>query len=253
METKPFRAFFTAQLKILKSQIIAFSFLSMILVTGFSFLARKGGFGTGEFSESFGLIVWIMIGLIASNISAGLGVDDFSKRTGLIVLSQPVDRKTIIIARILACFTFMIIPLALIYAAGAISGFAIYRYIMPNMILSFLLALLYTFSFIVFVAGVGTLSKDRSTPLSVGLTVSLLAVFVFAVFGKLLGTEPWFFLPYGGLIISSIMTLPVLPHVNPGNFFFYYVPYLLESIVIMLVYLFLFLSISIWGYTRREI
>ena len=117
METKPFLAFFRAQIKMLKSQMIAFSFLSIILIVGFSLLSIKGNFVKSEFSESFGLIVWIMIGLMTSNIAAGIGVDDFSKRTGLIILSQPADRKTIIIARIIACFVFMILPLSLLCAS----------------------------------------------------------------------------------------------------------------------------------------
>lgn len=253
METKPFLAFFRAQIKMLKSQMIAFSFLSIILIVGFSLLSIKGNFVKSEFSESFGLIVWIMIGLMTSNIAAGIGVDDFSKRTGLIILSQPADRKTIIIARIIACFVFMILPLSLIYISGIISAFTIYKFIMPNLIFSFLLALFYTFSFIVFVTGIGAISKNRNTPLSVGLTVSLLAVFVFAVFGKLLGIEPWFFLPYGGLIISNIITVPALPHINPENFFFYYTPYVLEALIIMLAYSLIFICISFLAYIRRQI
>ncbi|MEM0143352.1 MAG: ABC transporter permease [Candidatus Parvarchaeum sp.] len=253
MEIKPFYAFFTAQLRLIRNKIIAFSFLTVILIVGFSFLAMKGSFDTAEFFESFGLIVWLMIGLIGSNVSANIGVSDFYEKTGLLILTQPVDRKTIITAKILASFTSMLLPLIIIYLTGLLSGFLIYREIMPNALLSFGLSLLYTLSFISFVIGVGTISKERSTPLTVGLTVSMLAVFVFAVFGKLLGIEPWFFLPYGGLIISSIVTVPTLSHINPGNFFFYYIPYLWEAVVIMIVYLCIFLSISLFSYSKREV
>ncbi len=252
MEIRPFYAFFSAQMKLLKNQIVAFSFLSIILVAGFSFLALKGNFDTSEFFESFGLIVWIMIGLVGSNISARTGAGDFSEKTGLIVLTQPVDRKTIIISKITACFVSMILPLVVIYAAGLSSGLIIYKESIPNIFSSFGFSLLYSFSFISFVIGISTVSKDKNIPLTAGLTVSLLAVFVFAVFGKLLGIEPWFFLPYGGLIISSISTIPALPHVNPGNFFFYYIPYVWEAVLIMLIYTAIFLSISVIAYSKKE-
>lgn len=253
MENKPFFAFFKAQIRMLHSQITAFSVLSVLLIAGFSFLALKGNFSDTEFAESLGLIVWIMIGLIGSNISAGIGVSDFSERTGLLVLSMPVSRKTIIVSRILACFMVMLFPLVIIYSAGFVAGLVLYSYVLPNIFISFGISLLYTLSFIVFLAGIGTISKEKSTPLSVGLTVSLLAVFVFAVFGKLLNIEPWFFLPYGGLAISSIMTVPALPHINPSNLFFYYIPYLWEAVLIMLIYFAVFLSIAIRMYSKREI
>ncbi|EFD93054.1 MAG: hypothetical protein BJBARM5_0210 [Candidatus Parvarchaeum acidophilus ARMAN-5] len=252
MKTKPFLTFFTAQMRLLRSQIVAFTVLSVILVAGFSFLAVKGNFGMNEFSESLGLIIWIMIGLIGSNLSAETGVSDFSEKTGMLILSQPVDRRLIILSKILACFAAMLLPLIVIYAAGLTAGFLLYGHIIFNAILSFGISLLYTLSFIAFVTGIGTVSKNKSTPLSVGLTVSLLAVFVFAVFGKLLGIEPWFFLPYGGLAISGIMTSSIL-HINPGNFFFYYVPYVWEALVIILIYLAIFLAVSVIAYSKRQI
>ena len=253
MGIRQFYAFFAAQLKLLKNQLIAFSFLSVILVIGFSLLAVKGNFSISEFFESFGLIVWIMIGLIGSNITARTVTEDFSDRHGLIILTQPVDRKIIIISRITACFISILLPIIIIYTAGLISGLIIYETFMHNLLLSFSFSLLYSFAFISFVAGIGAVSRDKNTALSAGLTVSLLAVFVLAVFGKLLGIEPWFFLPYGGLAISSVVTLPQLPHINTGNFFFYYIPYPLEAVLIMLVYTAVFLSISILSYSRKEI
>jgi hypothetical protein len=85
------------------------------------------------------------------------------------------------------------------------------------------------------------------------LTFALLAVFVFAVLGRFLGIEPWFFLPYGGLIISGVVSAPYLMHINPGNYFFYYVPYISEAILIMVVYSVIFTILGVVYYSRRGV
>ncbi len=253
MDKTAFLAVFYSQFRRGKSAMTAFSLLSVIIITLFSFLSVKAAFDSSEFFESLGLIIWLMIGLAATNLSADVGVMDFSGRTGLLVLSQPVDRKTIITARLLACFSLMLLPLLILYLSGFLSGFALYRMYMPDALLSLGFAFLYALSFISFIVGVSSASKEKSTPLSTGLTFSLLAVFVFAVFGKFIGIEPWFFLPYAGLIISSTITVPHPLHVNPGNYFFYYMPYAYEAAIIMLVYTAIFISIAFFNYSRREV
>ena len=253
MKNLAFSAFFHAELKRIKSPIIAFSFLSVIIVILTGLLSFKAVFNSTEFFESIGLVIWLMIGLVATNVSAGIGVMDFNEKAGLIVLSQPVDRKVIFFSRVLAAFLALILPLSILYLSGFAAGELVYKIAMPNLFLSYGLAILYAFSFVALVSGVSSFSKEKSAPLSFGLTFALLAVFVFAVLGRFLGIEPWFFLPYGGLIISGVVSAPYLMHINPGNYFFYYVPYISEAILIMVVYSVIFTILGVVYYSRREV
>ena len=163
MDKAAFAAVFYSQFKQGKSAMTAFSFLSVIIIALFSFLSVKAEFDSGEFFESLGLIIWLMIGLAATNLSADVGVMDFSGRTGLLVLSQPVDRKIIITARLLACFSLMLLPLLILYLSGFLSGFALYRIYMPDALLSLGFAFLYALSFISFIVGVSSAIKDRNS------------------------------------------------------------------------------------------
>jgi ABC-type transport system involved in multi-copper enzyme maturation permease subunit len=253
MKNRAFYAFFNAELKIAKSQIIAFSFLSLIITVLTGLLSIKALFNSTDFFESIGLVIWLMIGLAATNIAAGIGVMDFNEKTGLLVLSQPVDRKSIFLSRLFAAFLVLILPLTVLYLSGFGMGLLLYKTSMPNIFLSYGLAILYAFSFTAMVSGISSMSREKSTPISFGLTFAFLAVFVFAIFGKFVGIQPWFFLPYGGLIISSVMATPYLMHVNPGNYFFYYIPYLNEALLIILAYLIIFTAIGVFYYSRREL
>ncbi|MGC8533842.1 MAG: ABC transporter permease [Candidatus Parvarchaeum sp.] len=253
MKNRPFYAFFNTELKMAKSQIIAFSFLSFIIVILTGLLSIKALFNSTDFFESIGLVIWLMAGIAATNVAAGIGVMDFKERTGLLILSQPVDRKLIFLSRLLAAFLVLILPITVLYLSGFTMGLLMYKISMPQAFLSYGLAVLYAFSFTAMVSGISSMSKEKSTPLSFGLTFAFLAVFVFAIFGKFIGMQPWFFLPYGGLIISSVMAAPYLMHVNPGNYFFYYIPYLNEAVLIMLLYLVIFIAIGIFYYSRREL
>lgn len=253
MKNRAFYAFFNAELKIAKSQIIAFSFLSLIITVLTGLLSIKALFNSTDFFESIGLVIWLMIGLAATNIAAGIGVMDFNEKTGLLVLSQPVDRKSMFLSRLFAAFLVLILPLTVLYLSGFGMGLLLYKTSMPNIFLSYGLAILYAFSFTAMVSGISSMSREKSTPISFGLTFAFLAVFVFAIFGKFVGIQPWFFLPYGGLIISSVMATPYLMHVNPGNYFFYYIPYLNEALLIILAYLIIFAAIGVFYYSRREL
>ncbi|MCL4397124.1 hypothetical protein M1494_02145 [Candidatus Parvarchaeota archaeon] len=253
MKPGAFYAFFNAELKMARSQIIAFSFLSVILVVLTGLLSIKAFFNSTDFFESIGLVIWLMIGIAATNIAAGIGVMDFNKKTGLLVLSQPVDRKLIFLSRLLAAFLVLVLPITVLYISGFGMSLLLYKISMPNIFLSYGLAILYAFSFTAMVSGISSMSKEKSTPISFGLTFAFLAVFVFAIFGKFIGMQPWFFLPYGGLIISSVMAAPYLMHVNPGNYFFYYIPYVNEAVLIMLLYLVIFAALGIFYYSKREL
>lgn len=253
MKNRAFYAFFNAELKMARSQIIAFSFLSAILVVLTGLLSIKALFNSTDFFESIGLVIWLMIGIAATNIAANIGAMDFDKKTGLLVLSQPVDRKLIFLSRLLAAFLVLVLPITVLYISGFGMSLLLYKISIPNIFLSYGLAILYAFSFTAMVSGISSMSREKSTPLSFGLTFAFLAVFVFAIFGKFVGMQPWFFLPYGGLIISSVMAYPYLMHVNPGNYFFYYIPYVNEAILIMLFYLAIFAALGIFYYSRREL
>ena len=253
MKNKAFYAFFNAGLKMARSQIMAFSFLSFILVVLTGLLSIKASFNSTDFFESIGLVVWLMIGITATNIAAGVGVMDFNKRSGLLVLSQPVDRKLIFLSRLFAAFLVLLLPITVLYISGFGMSLLLYKANIPNIFLSYSLAILYAFSFTAMVSGISSMSREKSTPLSFGLTFAFLAVFVFAIFGKFIGMQPWFFLPYGGLIISSVMAAPYLMHINPGNYFFYYIPYVNEAVLIMLFYLVIFAALGIFYYSRREL
>ena len=253
MKTNIFYAFFKEELKRAKSQIIAFSFLSIIIVVLTGLLSIKALFNSTDFFESIGLVIWLMIGLAATNVAAGIGVTDFNEKTGLLVLSQPIDRKSIFLSRLLAAFLMIILPITVLYVSSFGMSLLLYKVIIPNVFLSYGLAILYAFSFTAMVSGISSMSREKSTPLSFGLTFAFLAVFVFAIFGKFIGMQPWFFLPYGGLIITSVMSAPYLMHINPGNYFFYYIPYLSEAIIIILVYLAIFIALGTFYYSKREL
>ena len=253
MKKRAFYAFFNSELKIAKSQIIAFSVLSVIIVILTGLLSVKALFNSTDFFESIGLVIWLMIGIAATNVAAGIGVMDFNKRTGLLVLSQPVDRKLIFLSRLLAAFLIILLPITVLYISGFAISLLLYKVSMPSLFLSYGLAVLYAFSFTAMVSGISSMSREKSTPLSFGLTFSFLAVFVFAIFSKFVGMQPWFFLPYGGLIISSVIATPYLMHINPGNYFFYYIPYLNEALLIMLLYLIIFTVLGVFYYSRREL
>jgi ABC-type transport system involved in multi-copper enzyme maturation permease subunit len=49
------------------------------------------------------------------------------------------------------------------------------------------------------------------------------------------------------------MAAPYLMHINPGNYFFYYIPYVNEAVLIMLIYLLVFAALGIFYYSRREL
>ncbi len=253
MKNGAFYAFFNAELKMARSQIIAFSVLSFIIVALTGMLSIKALFNSTDFFESIGLVIWLMIGIAATNVAAGIGVMDFNKRTGLLVLSQPVDRKLIFLSRLFAAFLIILLPITVLYISGFAMSLLLYKASIPNIFLSYALSVLYAFSFTAMVSGISAMSREKSTPISFGLTFAFLAVFVFAIFSKFIGMQPWFFLPYGGLIISSVMSAPYLMHINPGNYFFYYIPYLNEAILIMLLYLLIFAAIGIFYYSRREL
>jgi ABC-type transport system involved in multi-copper enzyme maturation permease subunit len=253
MKTNIFYAFFKEELKRAKSQIIAFSFLSIIIVVLTGLLSIKALFNSTDFFESIGLVIWLMIGLAATNVAAGIGVTDFNEKTGLLVLSQPIDRKSIFLSRLLAAFLMIILPITVLYVSSFGMSLLLYKVIIPNVFLSYGLAILYAFSFTAMVSGISSMSREKSTSLSFGLTFAFLAVFVFAIFGKFIGMQPWFFLPYGGLIITSVMSAPYLMHINPGNYFFYYIPYLSEAIIIILVYLAIFIALGTFYYSKREL
>ncbi|MCL5975970.1 MAG: hypothetical protein M1580_00015 [Candidatus Parvarchaeota archaeon] len=253
MKNKAFYAFFNAELKMARSQIIAFSFLSLVLVVLTGLLSIKALFNSTDFFESIGLVIWLMIGIAATNVAADIGVMDFNKRAGLLVLSQPVDRKLIFLSRLFAAFLVLLLPITVLYISGFGMSLLLYKISIPNIFLSYGLGVLYAFSFTAMVSGISSMSKEKSTPISFGLTFAFLAVFVFAIFGKFIGMQPWFFLPYGGLIVSSVMAAPYLMHVNPGNYFFYYIPYVNEAVLIMLFYLVIFAALGIFYYSRREL
>ncbi|EEZ92563.1 MAG: hypothetical protein BJBARM4_0864 [Candidatus Parvarchaeum acidiphilum ARMAN-4] len=253
MKNQAFYAFFNAELKMAKSQIIAFSVLSFVIVILTGLLSIKALFNSTDFFESIGLVIWLMIGIAATNVAAGIGVMDFNKRTGLLVLSQPVNRKLIFLSRLFAAFLILLLPITVLYISGFSMGLLLYKVGIPNIFLSYSLAILYAFSFTAMISGISAMSSEKSTPLSFGLTFTFLAVFVFAIFGKFIGIQPWFFLPYGGLIISSVMAAPYLMHINPGNYFFYYIPYVNEAVLIMLIYLLVFAALGIFYYSRREL
>jgi ABC-type transport system involved in multi-copper enzyme maturation permease subunit len=253
MKKGPFYAFFNLELKMAKSQIVAFSFLSVIIVILTGLLSIKALFSSTDFFESVGLVIWLMIGIAATNIAAGIGVMDFNKRTGLLVLPQPVDRKLIFLSRLSAAFLILILPITVLYISGFGMSLLLYKTGIPNIFLSYGLAVLYAISFTAMVSGISSMSKEKSTPISFGLTFAFLAVFVFAIFGKFIEIQPWFFLPYGGLAISSVMAAPYLMHINPGNYFFYYIPYVNEAVIIMLAYLAVFAVIGIFYYSKREL
>ena len=253
MKNRAFYAFFNAELKMAKSQIIAFSFLSFIIVVLTGMLSIKALFNSTDFFESIGLVIWLMIGIAATNVAAGIGVIDFNKRAGLLVLSQPVDRKLIFLSRLFAAFLIILLPITVLYISGFAMSLLLYKVSIPNIFLSYALSVLYAFSFTAMVSGISAMSREKSTPISFGLTFAFLAVFVFAIFSKFIGMQPWFFLPYGGLIISSVMAAPYLMHINPGNYFFYYIPYLNEALLIMLLYLLIFAALGIFYYSRREL
>ena len=253
MKNKAFYAFFNAELKMARSQIIAFSFLSLVLVVLTGLLSIKALFNSTDVFESIGLVIWLMIGIAATNVAADIGVMDFNKRAGLLVLSQPVDRKLIFLSRLFAAFLVLLLPITVLYISGFGMSLLLYKISIPNIFLSYGLGVLYAFSFTAMVSGISSMSKEKSTPISFGLTFAFLAVFVFAIFGKFIGMQPWFFLPYGGLIVSSVMAAPYLMHVNPGNYFFYYIPYVNEAVLIMLFYLVIFAALGIFYYSRREL
>lgn len=248
-----FYVFFMNQLKSSKAAIISFSILSVILVGLLSFLSIKGSFSSQEFFSSFGLVVWLMIGLTCTNVAGGIGIRDFDEKAGLLILSQPVKRYIILSARLLASVLVVLLPVSMMYIAGWILGYSIYSTSMNNVLLSYSIAFLYAFSFSSLIAMAGTISRRKADAINIGLSITLLSVFVFAVLENFFGIEPWFFLPYAGLAIGNALIVPYPAHVNPGSYFFRYTPYVQEAVLIMAVYAFFSLIMAFLVYSRREL
>ena len=247
------KAAFLNQFMLNKPVITSFSVLVVVVTLLLVWLSTSVSFTSAVYATSFGLLAWAMIGIVSANVCADIATRDFEKPSGLIVLSQPVERWRILIARLSAAVLFTMVPLTVLYASGVIAGFALYGSLMPNVFASYGFSVLYMASFMALIAMISTLADSRAVPLSAGITLAVVAIFVFVALEYFFGVQPWFFLPYGGMVISSIMSVPYPSSFTLTNGFTLSTPAIWEAAAIKIGYLAISLTAAVFFYSRKDV
>ena len=241
-------------------------FYGMLLVTialvgGMSILFFTGGMKFPSSSSEFLEILTGNVNLDIVVVAVFFGGDafsqDFYSGTGLMVLTQPVSRPLIFSGRFLSSVTFGAIIVGVYYIGAAAASIAHYGNAPFALLASYGLAFLFLLSCLSFAFFFSALFKS--------ISVSIIATFMLLFIGFLaivqvmasMSLEPWFILTYAGNSISGVLLNPYPAHyttyVIDGSLTKAYFPTLLESIVIMVVYLAITIILSLVAYVSREL
>jgi ABC-type transport system involved in multi-copper enzyme maturation permease subunit len=202
-------------------------------------------------------------GLIVVLAAAFFGGDalsqDFSSGTGYFTLVQPVHRSVLLAGRYASATLASAVVVGayyLIAVLGAISFFPASTVPWGLLGVSFGLALLYTLSAL---AVAFTLSAFFRTP-AIGVLVTVLVLYVgfttLQSVAELGGLEPWWSFSYAGGAIAEVLDTDFIHYqaipVGANQTLTVWTPYPSEGAVVMLVYLFVFLGLSIFLYETKE-
>jgi ABC-2 type transport system permease protein len=233
---------------------------SVVLVLQVSGYIPKSAVADG-YASNFMQNIGVTVLLSAAFLGGDAIAQDFSSKTGLVILSQPVRRETIMLGRFLAALTATI-GVAGVYYLASIAGLLVFFQFIPiSILLSFLISIPFAAAALALAFLFSSIFKSGSAAI---ITTVLIMYLAFPTVQSLVGflrIEPWFLLSYASEIITAAIPSQYPPHqrdipfqTQDGSFTLTtYIPYLWEGLIIMGSYLLITMLLTLILYQRREV
>jgi ABC-2 type transport system permease protein len=240
-------AIITALIGILLTVAIGYYRPSVFIATPLSFYSNWWG--------SITTFVVILTGIFFGGDAIS---GEFQNKTGYFSIPNPIRRSSIYIGKWLGAFIASTVLLAVFTLITVGNGL---YYFGLNIPYQFGQSVLFTWLYMVAVLGFTFLFSAlfKSSAISILVTVILL-MFGFDIINVVVSNfahiEPWFLLPYGAGIISSVFQVPYPPHVSTisggGITLTNYVATIPEGLAIMVVYFLVTVILGLVLFERKE-
>ncbi len=210
-----------------------------------------------------GFLTYSLTAALVSGLLAGDALSRDFTREGMFILSEPVKRSKILLSRYAAALAATSLIMVFFYDLIGLSfAYYIYGEVVPESWLIVVMSLLYVASMVAFVMISSSAFKNSNVSIVVAiLSVWIVMPLITSVAG-FVHVEPWFLLTYAGNVLQALAQRAYPPPVQsipiggvgnglPSELF--YNPAFWESVVIMLAYLVVSLSLAWLVYSRREL
>lgn len=212
---------------------------------------------SSDFMESFfaGLIITLSA-LVASFFGGDLASVDTGTEAGFFTLVQPIRRSVLFMGRYTAALISSFLVLLVYYLSGVFTSLYLYSSIPVQTGSSILLLFIFVMALLAFSSFFSSIFKS---PL-VGIILSIIfLILVFeilqGVIGNFGGIEPWFLVTFAGeitylvFIKYSTKSVTTFHHITTYTFN----PPFYQAVIVMVSYILIFLLISLYIFTRKEI
>jgi ABC-2 type transport system permease protein len=179
-------------------------------------------------------------------------------KTGYFSIPNPIRRSSIYLGKWLAAFGAATVIFLLFSAVTLGNGL---YYFGANVPAEFLQSLLFSWLYLAAVVSFSFLFSAlfKSTAMSI-LVTAILFLFAFdlsqALIQSIVQIEPWFIIPYGAGIITSIFTVPYPPHAltltEAGETLTFYTATVPEGIAILAIYVVVTAVLGLLLFERKE-
>jgi len=188
--------------------------------------------------NSLNMIETILI-LSVSMFAGDIISSEFDKRTGYVLMVNPVRREIILLGKFLSAALSTMIILMIPYVSCIVGLVIIYGEIVNEIFLSLAYAIIYMVSLVGLAILFSSLIKNSTLSIILTFLTLFLAMPILSTAMVLTGQEPWFILTYCSGIILQVFNPPKerVVEIKAGNTTFYrFYPDIATSIMVMIGY-----------------
>ena len=188
--------------------------------------------------NSLNMIETILI-LSVSMFAGDIISSEFDKRTGYVLMVNPVRREIILLGKFLSAALSTMIILMIPYVSCIVGLVIIYGEIVNEIFLSLAYAIIYMVSLVGLAILFSSLIKNSTLSIILTFLTLFLVMPILSTVMVLTGHEPWFILTYCSGIVLQVFNPPKerVVEIKAGNTTFYrFYPDIATSIMVMIGY-----------------
>jgi len=209
----------------------------------------------------FGLLgsLFFLQVIVVAFFGSGVLVSEFQGKTGYALFPNPIGRKSIWLGKFLSAEISSFLIISVFYIVISVAAISKYNELPIEIFTSLSLSFFVITGLMCFAFMISSIFRSSSSSL---LLMIILFIIIFPMIDQTLisfgETKPWFTPSFSSGIISNVLKNPYPSDLEEGHLprgpfdFEVYVPYLLESVAIFLVYSLLFGLVSIVFFQKRE-
>lgn len=213
---------------------------------------------TEFFEIPLGLVFFLIV-ITAAIFGSSAIISEFHERTGYSLFPNPVTRESIWFGKFLATEFLSFAVIGTFYGIISIGAFLTYSKLPIELVQSFIFSLAVVTMLTSISFFISTISRG---PTSAAVIVFLVFILVLPLIDEFVigfaEVKPWFTPTFAREIVENVMLVPYPLDLEPGelprgpNDFHRFVPYIDDSLVVMISYIVTFSLASIYLFKKRE-